>query len=406
MTESVDVAIVGGGIAGASLAFYLARAGVRNVLVLERTAVAAGASGRASGLLTFLAGSHPTQAAVLRASADLYRDWGDLVGGAPALTPTGAVLLLAEDRRRFAEREVDRMRAAWHDLVLLERRDAETLLPGWDLTGVDLALYSAGSGAIDPPYVTTALMNRARALGARVYQGVTARAIRVQSGRVAGVETERGRIAADTVVIAAGVWSAGVARLAGVALPIWPVRHEVVHLAPPPGSRPAALLCCSDPANGVYLRPEAGGLITAGPMQDDERLPESLDAMDAFDAGIGRDRGAEVRARLARRIPSLAGAAIVGGHAGVFALSPDCYPLLGSISGIEGLHVICDTAGNGMTSSPGLARALAETIVHGHAFVDIALYRPSRFAGGATISPPYHHTGAEVRETWIGSAAV
>src|SRR5437764_1724318 len=139
MAETVDVAIIGGGIAGASVAYYLALEGVRNVLVLERSAVAAGASGRASGLVSFISAGHPSQAALLKASADLYYTWETQVGGAPALNRVGALMLMPAEQRATVEREVGLMQEAGHDTRLLERDEIAALVPDWSLDGVGVA---------------------------------------------------------------------------------------------------------------------------------------------------------------------------------------------------------------------------------------------------------------------------
>ena len=396
MAETVEVAIIGGGIAAASLAYHLAVLGLRDVLVLETSAVASGASGRASGLLTFLAGCHPTQAALLRYSADFYLRWPDLVGGAAALTPVGALLLLAEAQRGPATREVALMQAAGHDTTLLKRGELAALLPGWDLTGVDLAAYSPGSGYIDPPMATTALINRARSLGVRVYQGARVTGIRVAAGRVAGVMSTRCEIRAKTVVIAAGAWSAGVGRLAGLAIPVEPAWHPVAHLVPPADLK-APIPCCSDPRHNIYFRPEPAGLLAVGAMQEEPAFPLApAPSVEGFDPAAPQWLGPWARQQLARRIPALAGAEVAGGHAGVYAITPDRYPLLGPFEAVRGLYAIVDGAGNGMTSGPGLGRALAETIVHGKAWIDLSLYDPDRFGRGTANRPAYHHAGAEL----------
>jgi len=398
MAETVDVVVVGGGIAGASTAYFLAVAGVTNVLVLERGAVAAGASGRASGLLTFLTGSHPVQAAVLKASADFYATWSDHVGGPPAVAPFGALLLLREAQRPLADAEARRMGQAGHDTAVLERQQVAALVPEWDLDDVDLALYSPGSGAIDPPAVTTALMNRARALGVRVYQGAEVIGLHCAGGRVHAVHSTRGEIVAGVVVLAGGAWSAALGQLAGVDLPVAAVRHQVAHLTAPPGLRQPFPLC-TDPYLNVYLRPEPGGLITAGYARADAALPpEPSCGPEGFDPGAADWLGPWIRERLARRIPAMAAAQVAGGHAGSYPVTPDHYPLLGPITGVEGLYCLCDGAGNGMTSSPGLAQALAAMITASAAPFDTALLNPSRFATGQLIQPAYHHVGAELAE--------
>jgi glycine/D-amino acid oxidase-like deaminating enzyme len=397
--ESVDVAIVGGGIAGASMAYFLAREGVRNVLVLERSAVASGASGRASGLVAFLTSGHPAQAALSKASADLYYNWTELVGGAPAISPVGGLALVPESDRTVLEHEVGLMREAGHDTRLLSRHELAELVPKWNLDGADLAAYSPGSGYIDPPMVTTALMNRARGMGVRVYQGAEVTSICIQGGRATGLEANRGAIAADAVVIATGAWSARMARMVGASLEVWPVRHQVMHLKPPPGvSWPFP--GCGDPYNCVYFRPEPGGLVLAANAGPDDYPDEPPGDPEHFDPTTSDWYAHWITRRLARRFPAMSEAEIVGGHSGVYPKGPDNFPLLGQLGEIEGLYCICDTAGSGMTSSPGLARALAETLVRGSAFVDIHPFRPSRHAEGATITASFKHQTGIAGTDW------
>lgn len=390
MAETVGAVIVGGGIAGASAAYWLAREGVRNVLVLERSAVAAGASGRASGLAVFLTTGHPGMAAVLKASADLYHHWIDAVGGSPALDEVGALLPVADDRLADLTHEVDLMRAAGHAVRLLDRDALAALVPDWNLDGVACAAHSPRSGYIDPPMVTSALINRARALGVRVYQGAEVGAIETAGGRVSGVRCTRGTIAAPLVVLAVGAWSAPLLRSLGLEVPVWPMRHRVLHLRPPAEMR-YPFPMCADRANDVYFRPERGGLVLAANSGPDE----PADSPEHFDPGVDDGYARRIHGAIARRIPAMRAATVVGGHAGVYAATPDEFPILGPVPGIEGLYCIGDTAGNGMTSSPGLGRALAEMIVRGATFTDIDPFRPSRFAEGQPIAVPYRHAGDE-----------
>ncbi len=399
--ETVDIVIIGGGIAGASAAYALAQLGVRDVLVLERSSVAAGASGRASGLVAFLSASHPGQAALLKASADFYAAWEGRIGGPSAVTRAGALLLVGATDAPALAREVATMRDAGHDTRLIERDELAALVPGWRLDDIAAAAYSPGSGYVDPPAVTTALMNQARALGVRVYQGASVRAIETRGGRVAGVVSDRGAIAAPVVVIATGAWSAAIGRLVGSTLDVRPVRHQVAHLRPPAGL-PYPFPVCSDGHNRLYFRPERGGLVTAanGGAEDYPDAPPGDADPDRFDPGASAWYGRWVRRQLARRIPAMAGAEIVGGHAGVYATGPDGYPLLGPLREAEGLYCLCDTGGNGLTTGPGLGRALAETIVRGHTFTDIRPFHPSRFAEGAPITAAYRHAHADPPVPW------
>ena len=387
MAELVDAVIVGGGIAGASIAYFLARLGVRDILVLDRAAVAAGASGRASGLVSFLVTGHPLSAALLKASADFYADWEEQVGGAPAINRVGGVLLASASERDGVARDLRVMREAGHQGRMVERDELAALVPGWDLTDVDCAAYSPFSGYIDPPMVTTALMNRARALGVRVYQGAEVIHLTTRNGRATGVTKRRGEVVAPVVVIAAGAWTASLLAEVGEAPEIWPERHQVMHFRPP-AEMPWPFPVAADVHNSVYFRPEHGGLVLAANIGPDQRDVNPEDFENGADPWYGR----WIQEHLARRIPAMREATVAGGHAGVYLSSADDFPLLGPVGDVEGLYCLCDTAGSGMTSSPGLGRALAETIVRGKTFVDISPLRPSRFAERQPFTEPYKHS--------------
>lgn len=391
MAEAVDAAIIGGGVAGASVAYFLARLGMRNTLVLERTAVAAGASGLASGLASFMATGHAGIAAILKASADFYASWEEEIGGPPALTRVGRLFLAPEAERAALTREVGIMRAGGHQTRILERDELAALVPGWRLDDVGLAALSPDAGYIDPPMVTTALMNRARAMGVRVYQGAEVTDLARRGERVVGVRTTRGVVEAPVVVLAAGAWTGPLLRRwAGVEAAIWPERHQVVHLKPPAGM-PWPFPLCADRHHSIYFRPEPGGLVLAANSGPDEPVPDPA----VFDPTTNPWYERWILDRLARRIPAMRAAEIVGGHAGVYLSSADDFPILGPVAGVDGLYCVCDTAGNGMTSSPGLGRALAEVIVHGRTFTDIGPFRATRFAEGEPIAEAYRHAAED-----------
>jgi len=399
VAEEVDVVIIGAGIAGVSVAYFLARAGIRKILVLERSSVAAGASGRASGLVVFCEANHSGQAALLKASADFYATWEQEISDVPAITRVGALMPAGPADLGSLEREVAIMQAAGHDTRLLDPKEAAALAPSWRFDDVAAAAYSAGSGYIDPPMVTTAIMNRARGLGVRLYQGAEVQAIDVQGGHVVGVTANRGAIKAPIVIIAAGAWSNPVGRLVGANLEVEAAHSLVVHLKPPP-DLPLPFPVSGDDHHHVYFRPEPGGLVLAADEGAGDRPDEQPGNPDRFDETAPAWYQRWVLQQLARRIPTMRRAEIVGSHAGVLPHGPDNYPLLGAMHEAKGLYCICDTGGNGMTASPGLGRALAEQIVHGKTFVDIQPFRPSRFAEGEPITAAYRHAHSEPPVDW------
>lgn len=380
--ERADVVIVGAGIAGASVAYFLARAGVKQVVVLDRTGVAAGASGRSSGVVAWnnpLAGAHPSTAAVFKAAADFYRDWSPEIGGEPAVTPVGCLDLVPAAGRLELEQSVATMRAAGHETRILERSAIEGMVHGWQLDDIAVASSSPSSGFIAPRQVTIALMQRARELGVQLYQLAGVTRIRTWNGKVVGVESAHGPIDAPVVVLAGGAWMAALGPLAGVTLPIRPLRHQVLVLQPPPS------VCmpfpnCLDYHHGIYFRSTADGQVVAGncvAIADDPHLPPP--DPDRFDTSPATWYEHWILSRLAQRIPAMREATVVGGGAGVFAVSPDEFPVVGLLGPVAGVYAVADTGGYGMTCSPGLGRALAETILHGRTFTDLTPFLPSRF---------------------------
>jgi glycine/D-amino acid oxidase-like deaminating enzyme len=387
--ERVDVLVVGAGIAGASVAYFLARAGVKQVLVLDRTGIASGASGRSSGVVAWnnpLVGAHPGSAALFKAAADFYRDWTGEIGGEPAVRQVGCLDLVPASGRAALERSVAIMQAAGHETRIVERAAIAGLARDWNLDDIAVASSSPSSGYIDPRSVTIALMQRAQDLGVRLYQLAPVTRVRTWDGKVVGVDCERGPIDAPVVVLAGGAWTASLGRLAGTALPVRPLRHQVLVLTPPPGLR-VPFPNCLDYQNGIYFRTSPDGHVVAGncvAIADDPHEPPP--DPDRFDPSPAPWYEHWILSRLARRIPGMREATVVGGGAGVFAVSPDEFPLLGPLGTAEGLFCVADTGGYGMTCSPGLGRALAETIVHGSTFTDITPFRPSRFAEGQPLA--------------------
>jgi glycine/D-amino acid oxidase-like deaminating enzyme len=137
----------------------------------------------------------------------------------------------------------------------------------------------------------------------------------------------------------------------------------------------------------VYVRPEPGGLVLAANIGPDQPVEDPAH----FDPGIHPSYSEAIGARLAARIPMMRSAVAVGGHAGVYLSGRDNFPVVGPVPGVAGLYCMCDTAGNGMTSSPGLGRALAETIMDGAAYVNIDPFRPARFTENDLLGVGYGH---------------
>ena len=379
MVETADVIVVGAGVHGASLAFHLACRGAR-VVVVERSTVAAGATGRSSGLVRIHDALLP-QARLAWAAYQWFKDWPARVGGSCGFVMTGFLWI---EPASIA----DRLRATVAALGLLgvettfvEADDMRRIAPVLAVEGGEVAAYEAASGYADPTSTATGFLSAARDRGARLVQGTEVVAIPVAGGAVTGVETTRGSFAAPVVVDAAGAWAARVASLAGLDIPVRTWRHDTAFLVAPP----AVTLPCPaviDEVNSMYLRPEGSRLVLVG-LEDGSEIGGSPDR-DTAAAAPGFDQ--RVAERVIRRIPGLADGTFHSAHSGQDGITPDQRPIIGP-AGPDGFYLDCGHSGTGFKTSPAVGLGLAELVLDGAATsVDLAPFALQRFADGRLLT--------------------
>jgi glycine/D-amino acid oxidase-like deaminating enzyme len=386
--RTADVVIVGGGVTGASIAFHLAGRGVRNVLVLERNALASGATGRSVGIVRQLYPTPETTQMVVRSLA-VFRAFDDAVGGDSGYVACGCLIGVAPSMRATLEASVGRQRALGVKAEVLSPDDVARVEPRIDPAGLGAVLWEPDSGYGDPTSVTLGFAEAARRRGVKIEQGVGVTAIQRGASRATGVETTRGeRIDAPVVVNCAGLWAPEVARLAGVEVPIVVGRHPVFVVERDAGFGPPHRVYL-DLAGGAYARPETGGLTLTGSLTDDETKhpmdPERLGAE------VGHAEAEEALERTARAMPRLAEARYRRGWAGAFDITPDWMPILDETP-LTGFWVAAGMSGHGFKLSPAVGEMMAARIVGATPPVSAAPFAFGRFtttAPGATFVSSY-----------------
>lgn len=373
MSDTADVIVIGAGVQGASLAFHLASRGA-SVTVLERSTVAAGATGRSSGLVRIhydlLA---ETQLAWI--SFPYFRDWAERVGGDCGFTKTGFLWIepaSGEDRLRA---NVAAHRALGIETSVVDAAGLRRIAPGLAVEDDEVAAYEPGSGYADPSGTAAGFMRAARDRGARLVQGAELTAITLGGGRVTGVETTRGSFAAPVVVNAAGGWAGRVAELAGLDIPVTVWRHDTGYLGVPPDvARPIPVVI--DSAHRMYFRPEGAELVLIG-LEDHSGMGGSPDRDTSEADPDFPERATE---RIIRRLPGLIEGTFRTSHSGQDGLTPDQRPILGP-AGPEGFYLDCGHSGTGFKTAPAVGLAMSELILDGAASsVDIAPFAFERFA--------------------------
>jgi glycine/D-amino acid oxidase-like deaminating enzyme len=358
VSRHAEVVIIGGGVIGASIAYHLAIAGVRDVLLIERSFLAAGGTGRSVGIVRQLYPTPETSQMVVR-SLDVFQSFRDAVGGDAGYVACGVVIGVSAAMRPKLEETVGRQRSLGVRTEVLEPGELARIERRINPEDLGAVLYEPASGYGDPTAVTTGYADAARRHGVHIEQGVEVVAIRSAGDRVSGVETAAGeRIDARIVVNAAGLWSKAVARLAGVTLPIVIGRHPVFVVERDAGFGPPHLVYL-DLAGGSYARPETGGLTLTGSLTDDETQhpmePEGLGG------DVGLDEAEDVLTRTGRAIPRLADARYRRGWVGAFDITPDWMPILDE-SPLRGFWIATGMSGHGFKLSPAVGEMMAAMI--------------------------------------------
>jgi sarcosine oxidase subunit beta len=381
MPNTTDVIIIGGGIHGASLAFHLARRGVQ-VSVLEKRFVAAGATGRSSGLVRM---HYDTQVNSRLAweSFRYFRNWAEMVGGGSGcgFTRTGFIQIVAREHADALRANVAMQQGLGIPSLVVSADDVHRLAPSFATDDFDIAAYEPESGYAAPSDAAMSLMNAARERGAKLVQDCEVTGLELSGGRITGVQTTVGAYAAPIVVNAAGAWAAKLNRLAGLDLPYDTWRHDTMFVQRPPAIGPTHPTVIDFPRE-LYFRPEGSGLTLVG-LEDGNPLGENPDS-DTEHAKAGFvERAIE---RICERIPAMEQGHLHSAHGGYDGITPDQNPLLGP-AGPDGFYLDCGFSGTGFKTAPAVGLCMAEWILDGMAkTVDISPFTPLRFQAGRPVT--------------------
>ena len=375
MRRTADVVIVGGGIIGASIAYHLTKKGVRDILVLERDRLGSGSTGKNAGGIRLQFSSEINVKLSQRSLPHIER-FADEIGTDPHFHQVGYLFLITEDRDVVA---FERSLAMWSRLGVPARRvtaaEAKALFKHARTDDVRFGTFCAKDGYADPSSMLNGYVARAREAGVRFAEDSPVTAISCTSGRVASVRSKDEEISARTVINAAGPWAAQVAKLAGVELPIEPLRRHIFVTEPVPGLDEDFPLTIEF-ASGLYAHRESGGVLLG--MADPTEKP-------GFDDSVNPDFMPAVVERALARFPILERTSIKTGWAGLYEDTPDKHPILGKVDGIDGFINAAGFSGHGIMHAPATGELIAELIVDGKTSLDISALSASRFKSGQLV---------------------
>lgn len=414
---TADVLVVGGGVHGASAAWRLSERGV-DVLLVERGELAGGPTGRSSAICRAYY-TDPFLARMARASLEVFADFPAHTGGRDAgFHRTGGLFVHGPGDVQTVRATAAQLTAIGTRTDVLDPAELAERFPRLSRDGLACAAYEHGAGYADPVSTTTALVERARELGAglRIRTEVVALDLHPGTDRGVRVTLSGGeRVSAGRVLLAAGPWTAPLARQVGVELPLTVERHVVAtfatgrsaHLGAAAGVEATRLgahdqrgvrgapgelgdlgspgtlgLVLADIPAGYYAKPELGGGFLMGPLTP----APPIDDPDGVDERIHDDEVAALAHALVRRVPDLDAAQPRGGWASLYDVSPDWQPVIGEIA--PGVVVDAGTSGHGFKLAPALGGEVA-ALVLGEPDPALAAFRPERFATGGQLAAGY-----------------
>jgi glycine/D-amino acid oxidase-like deaminating enzyme len=378
LPPTASVVIVGGGVIGTSAAFHLAEAGA-DVVLIERAQLGSGSTSKAAGGVRTQF-SDVLNIEIAKRSMDAFRDFERRPGWDIELKQVGYLFVLdrESDLEEF-EHSVGLQNECGLDSRLLTAGEAVALCPLLEGDDILAAAFSPGDGHATPEGVVQGYAFAARGHGAHIRTGCEVRAIEVSGGEIKHVITGDGAIRTNTVICAAGPWSRSCGAMVGVALPVIPLRRQILFTEPIDGL-PADLPMTIDFSSSFYFHREGPGLLM-GMSDPNERPGFSVETTEDWIPGL-----MEV---VRRRAPRIADVGIRGGWAGLYEMTPDHNAIIGEAGGVSRFLYATGFSGHGFLQGPAVGEILRDMVLHRPTFVDVSPLGVERFDATA-LRPEYN----------------
>lgn len=377
LPKSAGAVIIGGGVMGTSIAFHLAEAGVRDVVLLERHELASGSTSKAAGGVRAQF-SDPLNIAMGARGLTAFEEFHQRTGQHIDLHQVGYLFLLtdAEQLSTF-QRGVELQNSMGIDSVLLDAEETARLSPATVNHDVLGAAFHARDGYCSPESVTLGYAGAARRLGASVLTGVDVIGISHRGGEITAVQTSGGDIQTNLVVCAAGAWSSSVGAMVGVGLPVEPLRRQILVTEPLgedlrrvlPESMPMTL----DPATTFYMHREGPGLLFG--MSYAAEQP-------GFRDGYSEEWLPDLMAAIERRCPALLEVGIAHRWSGFYEVTPDDNAIIGEAVEISRFLYATGFSGHGFLQAPAVGEIMRDLVLEREPVIDVDSLSADRFTGG------------------------
>ncbi|HSJ56785.1 MAG TPA: FAD-binding oxidoreductase [Anaerolineae bacterium] len=367
--DTAEVAIIGGGINGASAAYHLAKKGCTDVVILEKDLLAQASTGLSAGGIRQQF-SHPANIRLSQEAVRVFERFEEEFGVDMEFRQVG-YLFLAQSEDTWSEflTNVETQRRYNVPVEVLSPDEIKYRWPYLNVEDLRGGTFCPEDGYADPYMAAMGFANAARRLGVRIEEQTRVTGVRIEDGQVRGVETTRGPISAPVVIDVAGPWGAEVAAMAGYHLPVEPIRRQVfVTAAFDDIPKPVPMILDIEPA--FYFRGEGPGILMG--MSDPGEPP-------SFNTHTDYPFMEQVIDAAIHRAPILEESQINRGWGGLYAVTPDDNPIIGALPEARGFFCAIGFSGHGFQQAPTVGRILSELLLDGETDFDLSPFAYDRF---------------------------
>jgi glycine cleavage system aminomethyltransferase T/glycine/D-amino acid oxidase-like deaminating enzyme len=382
LPSSTKVVVIGGGVAGCSVAYHLAKFGWKDTILLERDQLTSGTTWHAAGLVGQL-GATATITKLRKYSLNLYKELEKKTELSTGLKQNGAITV-ASSKERLQEllRQATSAQLFDVNVEVLDKQQIKNLYPVINDQDILGGVYMPEDGQADPVGVTNVLAKAARMEGVQIFEKTPVTKILVKNNRIIGVETSEGKIDCEYVVLATGMWSRQIGEDIGVSVPLYPNEHFYI-ITEPMNDLPKNLPVLRDYNDCLYLKEDAGKMLVGifepgaknafkekGIVPNDFSFGEFPDDFDHFEPYLEKSF---------KRLPILENAGIRKFFSGPESFTPDTQYLLGETPEVSNLFTCCGFNSIGIASSGGAGRVTAEWMINGYMNEDLYSLDIKRF---------------------------
>ena len=382
LPNNTKVVVIGGGVAGCSVAYHLAKFGWKDTVLLERDQLTSGTTWHAAGLVGQL-GATATITKLRKYSLNLYKELEKKTELSTGLKQNGAITV-ASSKERLQEllRQATSAQLFGVNVEVLDKQQIKKLYPVINDDNILGGVYMPEDGQADPVGVTNVLAKAARMEGAQIFEKTPVTKILVKNNKISGVETSKGVIDCEYVVLATGMWSRQIGEDIGVSVPLYPNEHFYI-ITEPMKDLPKNLPVLRDYNDCLYLKEDAGKMLVGifepgaknafkekGIVPNDFSFGEFPDDFDHFEPYLEKSF---------KRLPILENAGIRKFFSGPESFTPDTQYLLGETAEVSNLYTCCGFNSIGIASSGGAGRVTAEWMINGYMNEDLYSLDIKRF---------------------------